>query len=162
MDVSETLLPGVGVRYEFTTRSGSRLGLVSRRDGKVDVVVYDNEDPDVCTELVTLTPAEAETVAEILGAPRITERFADLTREIPGLSAAQLAVAADSRYAGRSLGDTKARTRTGASIVAVVRGLEVVASPGPEEVLQAGDILVVIGTDDGITGVREILTRRND
>lgn len=162
MDVSETLLPGVGIRYEFTTRSGSRLGLVSRRDGKVDVVVYDDQDPDICTELVTLTPAEAETVAEILGAPRITERFADLTKEIPGLSAAQLAVPADSRYAGRSLGDTKARTRTGASIVAVVRGLDVVASPGPEEELQAGDILVVIGTDDGITGVREILARRND
>ncbi len=113
MDVSETLLPGVGVRYEFTTRSGARMGLVAQRDGKVDLVVYDAEDPDVCTELVTLTPAEADTLAELLGAPRITERFADLTKEIPGLSAAQVEVPADSRYAGRSLGDTKARTRTG-------------------------------------------------
>lgn len=162
MDVSETLLPGVGVRYEFTTRSGARLGLVAQRDGRFDLVVYDTEDPDVCTEMVTLTPAEADTLAELLGAPRITERFADLTKEIPGLSAAQLEVPAGSRYAGRSLGDTKARTRTGASIVAVVRGHDVVASPGPGEQLAAGDILVVIGTTDGIAAVREILTRRND
>ena len=29
-------------------------------------------------------------VAEILGAPRIAERFADLTKEVPGLSAGQI------------------------------------------------------------------------
>lgn len=62
-----------------------------------------------------------------------------------------------SRYDGRPLGDTKARTRTGASIVAIVRGEQVLASPGPAELLSAGDVLVVIGTDDGITAVRQLV-----
>lgn len=162
MDVNETLLPGVGIRYEFVTRAGSRVGLVARRDGQIDVVVYDVRDPDVCTQVMTLTAIEADILAELLGAPRIAERFADLTREIPGLSAAQLEVPADSRYAGHLLGETRARTRTGASIVAVVRGHDVVASPGPDEVLRPGDILVVVGTDEGITGVRGILAQRTD
>ena len=55
------------------------------------------------------------------------------------------------------LGDTKARTRTGASIVAIVRDDEVLASPGPEQTLQAGDVLVVICTGDGIAAVRQLI-----
>ena len=45
----------------------------------------------------------------------------------------------------------------GASIVAIVRADGVLASPGPEEVLRPGDVLVVIGTDDGIAGVRRLI-----
>lgn len=159
VDVNETLLPGVGIRYEFSTRSGARVGLVARRDGRIEIVAYDPRDPDVGTEVMTLTASEAETVAELLGGPRIAARFADLTREIPGLTAAELKVTAGSRYAGRLLGDTRARTRTGASIVALVRGADVIASPGPEQQLDVGDTLVVVGTSDGIDGVRDLLAR---
>ena len=62
-------------------------------------------------------------------------------------------------FAGRTLGETRARTMTGASIVALVRGETVVASPGPAQGLQAGDVLVVIGTERGIAGMRKILSR---
>jgi len=160
MDVSETLLPGVGIRYEFVTHSGSQVGILAHRDGHIDVVVYDRRDPDVCTEVMTLTAAESDLVAELLGAPRLVERFADLTREIPGLVFAQLDVPQGSRYAGRTLGETRARTLTGASIVAVVRGQSVIASPRPAQVLLGGDILVVVGTEAGIAGVRGILAQR--
>jgi TrkA domain protein len=159
MNVNEVLLPGVGIRYEFATRAGERIGLVARRDGRMELGVYDRDDPDVCTQLLTLTAVEADTLAELLGAPRIAERFADLSREIPGLASAQLQVPAGSRYDGRTLGETKARRRTGASIVAVVRGDQVVASPAPAQALRAGDTLVVVGTEEGIAGVREILAR---
>jgi TrkA domain protein len=159
MDVSETLLPGVGIRFDFVTANRTRVSVVTRRDGRVTVGTYDRSDPDAVTELLTLTSVEAETLAELLGAPRIVERFADLSREIPGLMAARLEIPATSRYAGRELGATRARTRTGVSIVAVVRGHEVVASPGPAEPLYAGDLLVVLGTEEGIGQVRELLTR---
>jgi len=39
----------------------------------------------------------------------------------------------------------------------VVRGKDVIASPTPKETLKAGDVLVVIGTHDGIAGVRKII-----
>lgn len=157
MDVTEVLLPGVGLRYEFALEEGQRLGVVARRNGEFEFVAYDRDDPDVCRNLFRLTPAEADAVTEILGAPRIAERFADLTREVPGLHAGQVQVPAGSAYAGRTLGETKTRTRTGASIVAIVRGDTVIASPGPPQPLQAGDVLVVIGTESGITGVEHIL-----
>ncbi len=157
MEVNEVLLPGVGLRYEFVNADGDRIGIVARRTGEFELVGYRESDPDACMSLFRLTAEEADTVAEILGAPRITERFADLTREVPGLSAGQISVPAGSPHAGHALAHTRARTRTGASIVAIVRGEHVIASPTPAEILHADDILVVIGTDAGIAGVRQIL-----
>ncbi|MGY6651400.1 cation:proton antiporter regulatory subunit [Amycolatopsis sp. TRM77291] len=157
MDVNEVLLPGVGLRYEFVNADGDRIGIVARRSGTFEVIGYSTTDPDEGELLFRLTAAEADTVAEILGAPRIAERFADLTKEVPGLSAGQIVVPAASDHVGQPLGHTRARTRTGASIVAIVRGGEVIASPPPDEVLRGGDVLVVIGTHEGITGVRAII-----
>jgi K+:H+ antiporter subunit KhtT len=159
MDVTEVKLPGVGLRYEFDLAQGDRLGVVARRGGDFEVVLYSENDPDQARPVFRLDAEEAEALAQVLGAPRIAERFADLTREVPGLSAGQLEVARDTPYADRPLGDTKARTRTGASIVAIVRDETVLASPGPDEVLRSGDVLVVIGTDDGIAGVQDIIAR---
>ncbi|MFF8940496.1 MULTISPECIES: cation:proton antiporter regulatory subunit [Streptomyces] len=157
MDVNEVLLPGVGLRYEFVNHEGDRVGVVAQRSGDFELVVYPGDDPDEARSVLRLTSEEADTVAEILGAPRIAERFADLTREVPGLGAEQIEVRPGSPFAGRALGDTRARTRTGASIVAVVRGEDVIASPGPDQTLRAGDVLVVIGTREGIAGVQRIV-----
>ncbi|GAA2737553.1 cation:proton antiporter regulatory subunit [Actinocorallia aurantiaca] len=156
MDVNEVLLPGVGLRYEFTNRDGDRIGVIALRSGDFEVVLYDEGDPDESRPVFRLSGAEAETLAQILGAPRIAERFADLTREVPGLNAGQVEVLENSPYAGRRLGSSRARTLTGASIVAIVRGEEVIASPGPDERLNAGDVLVVIGTAEGILGVERL------
>ncbi|MEW2438921.1 cation:proton antiporter regulatory subunit [Streptomyces caniferus] len=157
MDVTEVLLPGVGLRYEFTNHQGDRLGVVARRTGDFEVVVYKAEDPDAARTVLRLNAEEADTVAEILGAPRIAERFADLTKEVPGLLSGQVEVRAGSPYDGQPLGSTRARTRTGASIVAIVRGNDVIASPTPQEAFRRGDILVVIGTCEGIAGVEQII-----
>ncbi len=159
MDVKEVLLPGVGLRFEFDNRDGDRIGVVARRTGDFEVVVYPREDPDQARQVFRLTGEEAEALAQILGAPRIAERFADLTREVPGLSAGQVSVRASSPFVDRPLGDTRARTRTGASIVAIVRDEEVIASPGPSDLLRAGDVLVVIGTQEGLAGVEVIVSQ---
>jgi TrkA domain protein len=157
MDVNEVLLPGIGLRYEFTNHEGDRIGVVARRTGEFDLVVYAEDDPDEGRPVFRLNAEEADAVAEILGAPRIAERFADLTREVPGLSAGQVEVRPKTPYVDRPLGDTRARTRTGASIVALVRGEDVIASPRPDQVMRAGDVLVIIGTPDGIGQVQQII-----
>lgn len=157
MDVKETLLPGVGLRYEFDNADGDRIGVVAHRKGDFEVLVYAAPDPDRAQRVFRLTEREAEALAQILGAPRMVESYADLTREIPGLEAGQVEVRPQSPYVDRPLGDTKARTRTGASIVAIVRNDEVLASPGPDQRLQTADVLVVIGTGDGIAAVRQLV-----
>ena len=159
MDINETLLPGVGVRYDLTTPDGDHLGVVARRNGDFELVVYDRRDPDRVRHSMRLDEEATEALAQILGAPRITQRFADLSKEIPGLESARLEVLPGSPYGNRPLGDTRARTRTGASIVAVVSGERIVTSPGPDHVLGVGDVLVAIGTGDGLAQLAELLER---
>lgn len=150
VELEETLLPGVGVRYELRTRSGQILGIVVQREGAAEIAVYDAQDPDRARGMFRLEPEEVDAVAEVLGAPRLTQRFADLSREVPGLQSARITLQAGSRFDGRPLGDTRARTLTGCSIVAIVHDTEVVPAPGPEHLLRAGDVLIVIGSGAGL------------
>jgi monovalent cation:H+ antiporter-2, CPA2 family len=59
-----------------------------------------------------------------------------------------ISVPEDSSLSGQKIGDLRIRSETGASIVAVVRGENVVANPGPEFTLAPGDVLSVLGTPD--------------
>jgi TrkA domain protein len=158
MDVKRTDLPGIGTSHVVTTARGRRIGVVSHRSGRRDLVVYAKEDPDTSVASVALSADEANAIAEYLGTARIVEQLAEMQRQVAGLVTEQLVITAGSPYDGRTLGDTRARTRTGASIVAVVRGNEVIASPRPDFGLQARDLIVVVGTAAGAEGVATILT----
>jgi TrkA domain protein len=157
MDVSETLLPGVGIRYEFLTKGRKHIGVIVYRDGNTEIVSYERDDPDACTTLLDLDEDEAEIIAEILGAPRFARKLADLTREIPGLHSEPIKLPSTSAYVGKTLGETHCRTLTGVSVVAIVRGEEVITSPEPDQLLLAGDVLVAIGTSSGIRKVHKLL-----
>jgi TrkA domain protein len=157
VDVERTALPGIGLQHVFTTARGRQIGVISHRTGRRDLAIYDKEEPDTCVVTVALTGEEANALAELLGTGRIEERLAELHRQVEGLVTEQIPVATGSPYDGRVLGDTQARTRTGASIVAVVRDGQVIASPRPDFVFAAGDIVVVVGTGEGTAAVAAIL-----
>ncbi|HEY6634819.1 MAG TPA: cation:proton antiporter regulatory subunit [Acidimicrobiia bacterium] len=155
--VSETPLPGLGVRFEFETKSGTRLGVLQRQGGRIDVLVYDAADPDTVAESIALDAEESRTLAELLGSSRVVEDLGRLRQQIEGLALDWLTVDETSPFVGRPLGDTGARTRTGVSIVAVVRGDQPIPAPGPQQLLDAGDTLVVVGTPRGIEDLVVIL-----
>ena len=149
-------LPGIGVCQELELHDGSRLGVVTRRSGKRDLLVYDAEDPDAAAARVVLTESEALVIAELLGGPQIVSQLAALN-QADGLVVEQLPLNTDSPFVGRPLGDTKARTRTGASIVAVLRDSVATPSPGPDFALQAHDLIAVVGTQLAIDQLSAIL-----
>jgi TrkA domain protein len=155
--IEEADLPGIGKRLDFLTEHGRRVGVVRHRSGRRDLVVYDARDPDSCSETVTLNTNEADALAELLGAPRIVERLTRLHEQVAGIVSEQFTLRASSPYVGRVLADTKARTRTGASIVAVLRGDSVVPSPTPDFLFEAGDRVVVVGTAAGLEAVGQLL-----
>ncbi|QGH71139.1 potassium transporter TrkA [Pseudactinotalea sp. HY158] len=157
MEVNEAPLPGIGLRDDFRTVAGRRIGVVSHHTGRRDLVIYAEDDPDACVETVALTPAEADTLAEFLATRRVTERLARLTEQVAGLQTAKVPISAGSRFGGDTLGGTEVRTRTGASIVAVLRDREAIPSPTPDFELAAGDQLIVVGTQEAIAAVDEII-----
>jgi TrkA domain protein len=154
VNITQTLLPGVGMRYDMTTTRGVPLSIVVHREGQADVCVLSRDDPDSVRVQLSLDEDEVDALAELLGAARIAEGMLDVTREIPGLHSARLSIDPGSPFAGHPLGSTKARTLTGCSIVAIVREHEVLAAPGPSEPLAVGDSLVVVGSPAGIEQLR--------
>jgi TrkA domain protein len=158
-EVRQFKLPGVGTRYEFNTRSGRRVCVVSHRSGRREVMIADPRDPDAFHEVLDLDEQDSVTLAELLGGHHITEQLAGLEPGVEGLSVDWLPVREDSPYAGQTIGDARIRTRTGVSVVALLRGSEAIAAPGPESPIEAGDFLVVVGTNRGIEEVVELLRR---
>ncbi|NOZ58804.1 MAG: cation/H(+) antiporter [Euryarchaeota archaeon] len=60
---------------------------------------------------------------------------------------------------GRSIAELKVRERTGATILAIVRGGEVLHTPSPEERLLAGDVLIVFGSREQRRRLEELIRR---
>ena len=58
---------------------------------------------------------------------------------------AEVGLTIDSPWVGKSLAELDLRDRCGVTIIGIRRGEEKITSPGPEEVLQSGDMLVVVG-----------------
>jgi TrkA domain protein len=156
MDIQETNLPGVGLRHDFTTKAGRQLGVVTHRTGRRDLLVYDRQDPDACQEVIQLTDDEADALADLLGAARLVEHLAGLQR-IEGLAIDWLPIRPDSPFAGRTIADTQARSRTGVSIVAILRNDGAIPAPAPDAGLEPGDTLVVVGTAQGIKELSKLL-----
>jgi TrkA domain protein len=158
MDLERTALIGVGVSYAFTTAAGQRAAVIIHLNRRHDIVVYDPEDRERVLHTLVLDPTESRAVAELLDRPVVMDQLTDLPRALDGVGAVRIPVPAGSPYDGRPLGDTRARARTGASIVAVVREGRVNPSPTPEFVLHHGDSVVVVGDDPAILAVRDLLT----
>lgn len=156
--VRETKLPGVGVRHEFTTGEGVDMAVIVHHDGRREILAYEAEDPDACTSLVSLTESDTQTLAEILGVSHVTETVAEIRQDIEGLAIEWIEVGQGSDPAGTSIGESGFRTRTGASIVAVIRNDQPIPAPGAEFVLSAGDVLVAVGTHEGLGQLRTMLT----
>jgi TrkA domain protein len=156
-EIHEVKLPGVGVRFEFETAERKRIGVISHRTGLREIYVSRPDDPDEFKRVLELSPDDARTLAELLGATRVAEQLAELQQRIEGLVIDWLPVREDSAYAGRTIGDARIRTRTGVSVVAIVRGDDAVPAPEPDQRLESGDYLVVVGTARGVEQAVELL-----
>ncbi|MFD7436226.1 cation:proton antiporter regulatory subunit [Streptomyces sp. NPDC059861] len=155
--LSSTPLPGIGVRYDLTTHDQWRLSVVAHRDGERTFSTYRTDDPDDCALSVRLTAEEAAALVDALlpehHAPNLLSP-ADL-----GLVAERIELSGTSHWNGRLLGETRLRTTTGASIVAVLRRAEAIPSPTPDFRLAGGDTLIVIGTREGVEAAAGTLGR---
>lgn len=144
-DVQETKLPGVGVRHDFETASGRRIGVIVHHAGYRELLIYDDHDPDLCRETLRIDEHEAHTLAEMLGAAQVQERIDRLQQSIEGMTIDWLPIDADSAFVGQTIREMALRQRTGATIIALVRNDAAIPSPGPDERLNAGDTAVVVG-----------------
>lgn len=154
--IQETPLPGVGVRYEFATENGDRLGVITYRTGRRELLVYDRRDPDACSDVIRLTDDDARALTELLGGSQVAQRSSAEAYRAEGFTIDWTPVAIASACAGQTLGQALQPVQgSGAAVVAIVRGGRTIPSPGPDFVLGIGDTAVVIGSPEA---TRELIT----
>lgn len=160
VEINEEALPGIGLRDDFVTIRNRRVGVIAYRDGHRDLLIYAKGDPDSCSETVMLTAAEADTLAELLGTHRVVERLANIAQQVESIETARIEVNSGSTLIGNTLGQASIRPQTGASIVAVWRGNEVVVSPLPDFKIEAGDCFIAVGTAEALVTAAALINSR--
>ncbi|MEU8779118.1 TrkA C-terminal domain-containing protein [Streptomyces sp. NPDC048606] len=152
-----TPLPGIGVQYDLTTREHRNLSVIAHRDGTRTVNLYRVDDPDACAHSLHLTGAETASLIDALMPAHHSPNVLHTTDL--GLVAERVELSAHSHWNGRVLGETRMRTETGVSVVAVLRRAEARPSPAPDFRLAGGDTLILIGTREGVDAAAAILDR---
>ncbi|MGW1775558.1 cation:proton antiporter regulatory subunit [Streptomyces sp. NPDC002104] len=155
--MSTTPLPGIGVQYDLLTREHRHLSVVAHRDGTRSVNVYRADDPDACAQSLRLTGPETASLIDALMPDHHSPNVLHTTDL--GLVAERFELSGHAYWNGRTLGETRMRTETGVSIVAVLRRAEAHPSPAPDFRLAGGDTLIVIGTREGVDAAASILGR---
>ena len=157
--VTETDLPGVGVRFDLQTNAGRCVGVVVHQSGRRDLVVYDERDIDRARESVELSEDEGHTLGEILGGSPVLEHLDDAVHRLEDLVISWIKIDSKSSLAGLTLAEASLRTRTGAGIVALVTDSGSIPIPGGTDRLEPGDTAVVVGVPSAVKAATRLLAR---
>jgi len=157
LKVERTPLPGIGLRLEFVVGDGRRVGVIHRQRGGVELFISHPNKPDLTATSVDLTASEAATLTELFGGSVFSHELSHLREAASAVVVDWLPIETGSRFVDRPLGDTELRTRTSVSIVAVIRDGTAIPSPTPMFVFAAGDVVVAVGTVEGLAAATEIL-----
>lgn len=157
MDVREHDLPGVGKKFAVTTNDGDRLTIIIHNSGHREIYFFERGE-DYPAYAVRMEDAEARKLGAILGGAF----FQPVVAESMDVVFSQLSVewmkAGDaSPLIGQSLLEARVRERTGASVIAVLRSGQAIPNPHPEERIQAGDTLMVVGDREQVGRFGELL-----
>jgi CPA2 family monovalent cation:H+ antiporter-2 len=105
--------------------------------------------------------AGAQMVAEALSshAPKSQEVFLEqISSVVPGIGAPSSSVIApESQAVGKTLAELNLRSRTGCSVIAITRGNDRLLMPAGRETIQAGDTLVLVGTQEAVAQSKKLL-----
>ncbi|MFO7248509.1 MAG: cation:proton antiporter regulatory subunit [Bacillota bacterium] len=163
-NIRESDLPGIGRKFQIDTRSGDKLVIIIHDDGRRELYHFDPDDPDSSISMVTLDDDEARQVAGIIGG---------LTYRPKALESVEVALndlviewykmEPNSTCVGRTIGELQIRKRTGATIIAVIdKNQKQTVNPGPDYVLKAETILVVMGERQQIKAFKQLVSNGSE
>lgn len=146
MNIRESELPGIGCKFEVITKNNDKLVIVIHDDGRREIYHFDSDDHDEVISSVTLNDAEARQIAGILGGmaykPKALETidmaFDDLIIEWYQVEPGAPAV-------NKTIGEIDIRNNYGVTVIAVKKKNAKTNNPGPDTIIEAGDMLVISG-----------------
>jgi TrkA domain protein len=158
VDLRETRLPGIGVKYVLRLDDGGRLTVIMHNDGPREIYYFRRRDAEEPQAVIRLDDDEARQLGALLGGaydrPKIVD---DLEMALGELLIEWVPVPDGSPVIGRTLAECAFRARTGVTIIAILREPEPVTGAQPGDVIQRGDTLVTVGKAGQYRAFRHLL-----
>lgn len=152
MNVSVSQLPGIGQKISFTTAEDSKLVLIVHHTGKRELYFFEDEDMDEADFAMDLTADETrELGAQLLGAtyqPVDADKLKIFENQIV---VDWVEMKSESSIANKTIEESEIRNLTGATVMGIVKGDDVVAVPEPSTVLEPGQILMILGKQEQVS-----------
>ena len=159
IDLRETRLPGVGVKYGFRTTGGSRLAVILHNDGEREIYYYRRPDDDEPSAVIHLHDDEARQLGAVIGGayerPKIVE---ELEMALGELTIEWVPVPDSSPAIGHTLAECGFRARTGITVIAILRQPEPISGAQPHHTIERGDTLVTVGKAGQYREFRRLLS----
>ena len=157
MKVKTSELPGIGKKYIVDTAYGARIVIIIHHQGNREIYYLSDPEKDEPDFSMAMTDEEARQIGSLLMGvdyqPVADERTELMLKK---LRIDWLTVEAGSCLAGKSILESQIRSRTGATIIAIQRGEDIIGSPDIDEIIQVGDVLMSIGTRDQTRGLESM------
>ncbi len=151
MDFKESDLPGIGKKFSLITQAGDKLTVIMHITGKREIFVFEPDDFDEPSCDVVLNEDEANQLGSILmGAYYRPEQEREKEVLIENLAIEWVKVPPNSPLAGKSIKEADIRRKAGVTVIAIIKKDETIVNPRPEEVISAGDTIVVVGTREQV------------
>jgi TrkA domain protein len=157
VDIEEQDLPGIGKKFSIPTLTGGVISVIIHNEGRRDL--YVSSDPDEDPFVIILSDEEARKLSSILGdtyfkpTPIVRLKQA-LTEDINAIK-----VPSGSSVIEKPIRELDIRKKTGASIVTIIRGEEIIRNPDPDTHLLENDLLMVLGTISSIKKLEKMLQK---
>jgi TrkA domain protein len=159
MQVKTTELPGVGKKYSVQTAGGSIVVIILHHNGTREIYYFKDPDDDEPLFTTKMNDEEARQVATILLGvdyqPVADDRMEMFLKNV---RIDWFKVREGSCLAGKTIGGAQVRSLTGSTIIGIERGGKVIGSPDPGEIIQAGDLLMAIGSREQTRSLENMCT----
>ncbi|WP_227001896.1 cation:proton antiporter regulatory subunit [Virgibacillus necropolis] len=157
LNISVSQLPGIGQKITMKTSEDDMLVIIVHHTGKRELYFFDDGDSEEADFAMDLTPEETrELAAQLLGAtyqPVDIEKIRMFKRQI---IVDYIKVKAKSSLVDKTIEESDVRNKTGATIIGIVHGEDMVAIPESDTTIKPGDVLMSIGKEEQISSLSKL------
>ncbi|MEK3786000.1 MULTISPECIES: cation:proton antiporter regulatory subunit [Paenibacillus] len=159
MDIRETILPGIGMKYQLDGASGDRIVVIIHDDGRRELYHFEYEDLEKSISMITLEDQEARHLAAIIGGMTYKpKQLESVEMAFNDLIIEWYKIEPQYASAGKSIGELNVRQNSGVSVIVVMEDQKTKhINPGPDTVLKANSTVLAVGERDQQKRFKQIL-----
>lgn len=164
MNIRESELPGIGCKFEVITKGNEKLVIVIHDDGRREMYHFD-ENHDESISSISLRDSEARQIAAILGGMVYRPQALDtIEMAFEGLSIEWFKVENHAPVVQKTIGSLHVRKTYNVTIIAILKkNMKKFFNPGPDSIIEAGDMLVLSGARHEVKRIiNELLSSGGD